>query len=460
MIEVVEMNEDQLQAISPLDGRYLEKSTHLRQYFSESALMRYRVLTEIKWLIFLSQNKDLNQVPQSSTELKNLLEDIVTQFSIEDAKRIKSIEKETNHDVKAVEYFLQEKIRNLPDGNDLIPFIHFACTSEDINNISYALMLKDACESLLHELTLLINTLRDASHKWSEDVMLSRTHGQPASPTSMGKEFANFVSRIDQQKSILEAIEFRAKINGAVGNFNAHKIAYPEINWVDLSSEFIESLGLTNNPYTTQIEPHDWMAELFHSLIRINNICLDLSKDIWTYISLGYFKQTTTSSEVGSSTMPHKVNPIDFENAEGNLGLANSILNHLASKLVISRLQRDLSDSTAQRNIGTAFAYISIAYQSLLNGLGKIRINKEIINQDLESNQEILAEAIQTILRREQIEDAYEHLKELTRGKALDRDKLIVFIDSLEINDAVKNELKELSPKNYSGLASTLAKKI
>jgi len=299
------MNEDQLQAISPLDGRYLEKSSHLRQYFSESALMRYRVLTEIKWLIFLSQNKDLNQVPRLSKDLKNLLEDIISQFSIEDAKRIKSIEKETNHDVKAIEYFLQEKIKNLPDGNDLIPFIHFACTSEDINNISYALMLKEATALQIKELNLLIDTLRKQSHHWADDTMLSRTHGQAATPTTMGKEFANFVYRLNQQINTLEAIEYRAKMNGAVGNFNAHKIAYPDINWADLSETFIKSIGLTNNPYTTQIEPHDWMAELFHSLIRINNICLDLSKDIWMYISLGYFKQTIKSSEVGSSTMPH-----------------------------------------------------------------------------------------------------------------------------------------------------------
>jgi len=422
--------------------------------------MRYRVLTEIKWLIFLSENKDLNQVPRLSEDLKNLLEDFIPQFSIEDAKRIKAIEKETNHDVKAVEYFLQEKIRALPDGNDLIPFIHFACTSEDINNISYALMLKDATKLQVKELNLLIDTLRTQSHDWAGDTMLSRTHGQAATPTTMGKEFANFVYRLNQQIKTLEAIEYRAKMNGAVGNFNAHKIAYPDISWTDLSEKFIKSIELTNNPYTTQIEPHDWMAELFHSLIRINNICLDLSKDIWMYISLGYFHQTIKSSEVGSSTMPHKVNPIDFENAEGNIGLANSILDHLASKLVISRLQRDLSDSTALRNIGSAYAYMTIANQSLMKGLGKIKINKEVISNDLESNLEILAEAIQTILRREQIEDAYEHLKELTRGKALDKDKLISFIDSLKIDESVKNELKELSPQTYSGLASKLAKEI
>lgn len=457
---MVEVNEDQLQTISPIDGRYLDKSSHLRQYFSESALMRYRVLVEIKWLLFLSQNRDLNQVPSLSKDLEDQLDDIIGQFSIEDAKMIKSIEKKTNHDVKAIEYFLQEKLNKLSGGKDLIPFIHFACTSEDINNISYAIMLKDACKSQYKELNLLRDTLKDYSHQWAEDVMLSRTHGQAASPTTMGKELANFVSRLDQQMTILKGIEYRAKMNGAVGNFNAHKIAYPEINWIDLSSGFIESLGLTNNLYTTQIEPHDWMAELFHALIRINNICLDLSRDIWTYISWGYFKQTIKTSEVGSSTMPHKVNPIDFENAEGNLGLANSILDHLASKLVISRLQRDLSDSTAQRNIGSAFAYISIANQSLIKGLNKIKIDKEILNDDLDKNQEILAEAIQTILRREQIEDAYEHLKKLTRGRNLDKDTLITFIDSLEVSDSVKNELKDLSPKNYIGVASKLAKKI
>jgi adenylosuccinate lyase len=321
-------------------------------------------------------------------------------------------------------------------------------------------MLKDATEIQVKELNLLINTLRNQSHQWADDTMLSRTHGQAATPTTMGKEFANFVYRLNQQINTLETIEYRAKMNGAVGNFNAHKIAYPDINWVDVSEKFIKSIGLTNNPYTTQIEPHDWMAELFHSLIRINNICLDLSKDIWMYISLGYFHQTIKSSEVGSSTMPHKVNPIDFENAEGNIGLANSILDHLASKLVISRLQRDLSDSTALRNIGSAYAHMTIANQSLMKGLGKIKINKEVINNDLELNLEILAEAIQTILRREQVEDAYEHLKELTRGKTLDKDKLISFIDSLKIDESVKNELKKLSPQNYSGLASKLAKEI
>ena len=418
------------------------------------------MLKEIRWLVFVSEHNDLQQIPTLSDDLKRQLDEIITQFSIDDAKAIKSIEKETNHDVKAVEYFLQEKLSNLSGGKDLIPFIHFACTSEDINNISYAIMIKDASKSQYKELNLLRETLRDYSHQWAEDVMLSRTHGQAASPTTMGKELANFVSRLDQQISTLEGIEYRAKMNGAVGNFNAHKIAYPEINWIDLSSAFIESLGLTNNLYTTQIEPHDWMAELFHALIRINNICLDLSKDIWTYISWGYFKQTIKSSEVGSSTMPHKVNPIDFENAEGNLGLANSILDHLASKLVISRLQRDLSDSTAQRNIGSAFAYMSIANQSLIKGLNKIKIDKEMLNDDLDKNQEILAEAIQTILRREQIEDAYEHLKKLTRGRTLDKNTLITFIDSLEVSDSVKNELKDLSPKNYIGVASKLAKKI
>ena len=454
------MTEDQLQTISPIDGRYIEKTKHLREYFSESALMRYRVLTEIKWLVFLSENDDLKQIPKLSNELKKQLDDIIGNFSIDDAKSIKTIEKETNHDVKAVEYFLQEKLSNLSGGKDLIPFIHFACTSEDINNISYAIMLKDACDSQFRELNLLQDKLRDYSHQWADDAMISRTHGQAASPTTMGKEFANFASRLDQQIKTLEGLEYRAKMNGAVGNFNAHQVAYPDIDWIDLSSSFIKSLDLTNNLYTTQIEPHDWMAELFHALIRINNICLDLSKDIWTYISWGYFKQTIKSSEVGSSTMPHKVNPIDFENAEGNLGLANSILDHLASKLVISRLQRDLSDSTAQRNIGSAFAYMSIAYQSLIKGLDKIKIDKKVLNDDLDKNQEILAEAIQTILRREQIEDAYEHLKKLTRGKSLDKETLITFIDSLEVSASVKNELKELSPKNYIGVASKLAKKI
>ncbi len=451
---------DELTAISPLDGRYARHTQGLRLLVSEYGLIRARCIVELRWFQHLAATSTIPELPPLSKKQSESIEKVITKFSLKDAKKVKSLEARSNHDVKAVEYLIKDKIAAIDGLSPFSEFVHFACTSEDINNISYAMMLKDACDSQHKELNLLRDKLRDYSHQWADDVMISRTHGQAASPTTMGKEFANFVSRLNQQIKTLENIEFRAKMNGAVGNFNAHQVAYPEIDWIDLSSSFIGSLELTNNSYTTQIEPHDWMAELFHVLIRINNICLDLSKDIWTYISMGYFKQTIRSSEVGSSTMPHKVNPIDFENAEGNLGLANSILDHLASKLVISRLQRDLSDSTAQRNIGSAFAYISIAHQSLIKGLNKIKIDKEILNDDLDKNQELLAEAIQTILRREQIEDAYEHLKKLTRGKSLDKETLINFIDSLEISDSVKNELKELSPKNYIGVASKLAKKI
>ena len=454
------MSDEQLLAVSPIDGRYSKKVEHLRAIFSESALMRYRVITEITWLEYLSECDQLDQIPPMTSEVSNGLKKIQSDFTLKDATRIKEIESKINHDVKAIEYFLKEKIEAIDEGVNYTSFIHFACTSEDINNISYALMLKDGVGEIIKSIEQVIEKLKMQSHAWAGHSMLSRTHGQPASPSTMGKEIANFVSRLDRQLVLLKNAEYLAKMNGAVGNYNAHSIAYPKVDWESVSNGYIDSLGLSFNPYTTQIEPHDWMAELFHTIIRINNIFLDLSRDIWMYISIGYFKQVVNESEVGSSTMPHKVNPIDFENAEGNIGLANAILDHLASKLTISRMQRDLSDSTAQRNIGTAFAQSEIAIQSLLKGLSKIEISKESLNQDLMDNWEILAEPIQTILRRENIPNAYENLKDLTRGQKLNEEKLHQFIDSLDVTESVKDEMKALTPESYTGIAESLAKKI
>ena len=454
------MSDEQLLAVSPIDGRYSNKVEHLRAVFSESALMRYRVITEITWLQYLSDCDQLDQIPSMTSEIRNGVNKIQSDFTLEDAARIKEIESKINHDVKAVEYFLKEKIESIEGGENYTSFIHFACTSEDINNISYALMLRDGVSEIIKSIEKLIETLKEQSHTWAGDSMLSRTHGQPASPSTMGKELANFVSRMNKQLVLLKNAEYLAKMNGAVGNYNAHTIAYPKVDWESVSKGYIDSLGLSFNPYTTQIEPHDWMAELFHIIIRINNILLDLSRDIWMYISIGYFKQVVNEAEVGSSTMPHKVNPIDFENAEGNIGIANAILDHLASKLTISRMQRDLSDSTAQRNIGTAFAQSEIAIQSLLKGLSKIEISRESLQQDLDDNWEILAEPIQTILRREHIANAYEDLKDLTRGQQLDQEMLHNFIDALEVTESVKDEMKALTPESYIGIAESLAKKI
>ena len=454
------MSDEQLIAISPIDGRYSNKVEHLRGIFSESALMRYRVIAEIAWLEYLSDCEQIDQIPSMSAQVREAIRKIQLDFSIEDARRIKEIESEINHDVKAIEYFLQEKMGDIEGGENYTSFIHFACTSEDINNISYALMLKDGVDEIKASIEQLTNTLKDQSHSWASSSMLSRTHGQPASPTTMGKEFANFLNRLNRQLDSLKNTQFLAKMNGAVGNYNAHIIAYPSVDWESVSKGYIDALGLTFNPYTTQIEPHDWMAELFHTMIRINNICLDISRDIWMYISIGYFKQVVNESEVGSSTMPHKVNPIDFENAEGNIGLANAIFNHLASKLTISRMQRDLSDSTAQRNIGTAFAQTDISLQSLLKGLSKIELSRDKLLDELDDNWEVLAEPIQTILRRENVANAYENLKTLSRGQKLNQEKIHAFIDSLDIDQEVKQEMKALTPESYIGIAESLAKKI
>jgi adenylosuccinate lyase len=454
------MKRHQLQMLSPIDGRYAEKCTAIRELFSEASLIHYRIITEIRWLQFLAQEKEISHISSIPETMNHAMEKIIDDFSLDDAIEVKKIESKINHDVKAVEYFLQNKLLKIPGGSDYVSSIHFACTSEDINNISYAMMIRDTVLVIRSSLDEIGLKLRANSHQWCDVAMLSHTHGQPATPTTMGKEFANFLDRLEQQIGLLDEVNFKAKMNGAVGNFNAHKIAYPNADWPKFSKTFIQNMGLKQSVYTTQIEPHDWMAELFHCFIRINNILLDFSRDIWLYISFGYFKQVLNKDEVGSSTMPHKINPIDFENAEGNLGLANALFAHLSSKLPISRMQRDLSDSTALRNIGSGFGYAEIAYASLRKGLEKIQLNEEIINKELGSHWEVIAEAIQTILRREQIDDAYEKLKNLTQGKDLKRQDLIAFIESIDVPNSVKQELQNLTPDNYLGFAAVLAKKV
>jgi adenylosuccinate lyase len=396
-----------------------------------------------------------------STVMKDVLNHIVDDFSLDDAERIKKIEATTNHDVKAVEYFIREKLGNGPETDTLKDFLHFGCTSEDINNLAYALMLRSArSDALLPQMREVRNKLRAIAREYADLPMLSRTHGQTASPTTLGKEMANVVARLERAQQEFQAVEIRGKFNGAVGNFNAHLVAYPDADWPAISARFVESLGLEQNPYTTQIEPHDWTAEYAHALVRYNTILIDLCRDIWGYISLGYFKQKVAKGEVGSSTMPHKVNPIDFENAEGNLGLANALLNHFAEKLPISRWQRDLTDSTVQRNLGVAAAYLLIATQSLLKGLGKLQVNEAAIDADIAAAWEVLAEAVQTVMRRYGIPEPYEKLKALTRGQAVSKDLLIEFIGTLEIPDDEKQRLLDLTPQTYTGLAGELARNI
>ena len=441
-----------LTAISPVDGRYANKTKELRQYCSEFALIKYRLLVEVRWLQMLSNNPDIKEVAVFSNSANQALNDIIKKFSISDAERVKTIEATTNHDVKAVEYFLKEKIANNSELQQSSEFIHFACTSEDINNLSHGLMLKNSINKiLLPKLEQLKTSLDKTAHQLAQVPMLSRTHGQPASPTTMGKEIANFSYRLQRQYNQIKNAQFLGKINGAVGNYNAHLVAYPDLDWVNISKDFVESLGLTFNPYTTQIEPHDYIAEIFQIIIRINNILLDFNRDIWGYISLAYFKQKTKAGEIGSSTMPHKVNPIDFENSEGNLGIANAVMQHLVNKLPISRWQRDLSDSTVLRNLGLGLAHCLIAYQSALIGIGKLECNQTAIEHDLAQSWEVLAEPIQTVMRRYNIENAYEKLKELTRGKGVDHDKLISLIQSLDIPQEAKQELLKLTPLTYLG---------
>jgi len=449
-----------LTAISPIDGRYGNKVDSLRPIFSEYGLIRYRVEVEVRWLQALAAESKITEVPALTAEANAFLNAIVSDFSEADAQAVKDIEKTTNHDVKAVEYFLKTKIQGNAELQAINEFFHFACTSEDINNLSYALMLKEGRGLVLAEIDTVIDAIKQLAFNSADQPMLSRTHGQSATPTTVGKEFANVVVRMQRQSDQLVKIELLGKINGAVGNYNAHSVAYPEVDWPQFAQNFVESLGLTFNPYTIQIEPHDYLAEVFHALSRFNTILLDFDRDVWGYISLGYFKQKTIAGEVGSSTMPHKVNPIDFENSEGNLGLANAIFGFLAEKLPVSRWQRDLTDSTVLRNIGVGIAHTSIAIQSTLKGISKLELNPAVLNQDLDQNWEVLAEPIQTVMRRYGIEKPYEKLKELTRGQRVTGEGMRAFVEKLEIPAEAKTALLALTPHSYTGYAETLAKKI
>ncbi|MCD6004378.1 adenylosuccinate lyase [Halomonas sp. IOP_6] len=446
-----------LTALSPVDGRYGAKAAALREHFSEFGLIRARVIVEVRWLQRLADHSQIVEVPPLSVEATAFLEQLIRDFSVEDAERIKEIERTTNHDVKAVEYFLKEKIAGQPELNAVTEFIHFACTSEDINNLSYGVMLADGLKAILPTLHEVADEIAKLAIAHAAQPMLSRTHGQTASPTTLGKEMANVAYRLKRQLKQIERVEILGKINGAVGNYNAHLTTYPDIDWEANARTFVEGLGLSFNPYTTQIEPHDYIAELFDAVCRFNTILIDFDRDVWGYISLGYFKQRTVEGEIGSSTMPHKVNPIDFENSEGNLGLANAVLNHLAQKLPISRWQRDLTDSTVLRNLGVGLAYGLIGYHASLKGISKLEANPERLAEDLDNSWEVLAEPIQTVMRRYGIEKPYEKLKELTRGKRIDQAGFAAFIDTLELPESVKNELKALSPASYIGNAKAQA---
>jgi adenylosuccinate lyase len=450
-----------LKAISPIDGRYSAKADKFRPIFSEYGLIKNRVAIEILWLIALSKNNEIPEVQLFSKSTEQNLLNIIASFSEKDAQAIKDIEKATNHDVKAVEYWLKDNLKDEQEIKAVLEFIHFGCTSEDINNLSYALMLKEGINKVILPVIIeLQQKINSYASEYADTTLLARTHGQTASPTTLGKEFANVSERIKRQTHSLKNQRYLGKMNGAVGNFNAHHSAYPALDWNNFSKSFVESLGLEYNEYTTQIEPHDFIAEVFHNFIRIHTILIDFNRDIWSYISLGYFSQKTVKNEVGSSTMPHKVNPIDFENSEGNLGLSNALLNHLAMKLPISRWQRDLTDSTVLRNIGLSLAYGFVAYDSCLKGLNKIVINKNKINADLEIAWEVLAEPIQTVMRKHGIENPYEKLKELTRGnKNITQERLQDFIGNLSLPKKDKDYLLNLSPQNYIGIASILAKK-
>ena len=450
-----------LRALSPTDGRYSEKVNELRDLFSEYGLIRFRVLVEVRWLQCLADEPDIKELGPISSVMKDVLNGIVDDFSIDDAERVKTIEASTNHDVKAVEYFIREKLGDGPETRPLKDFLHFSCTSEDINNLAYALMLRSArSDVLLPRMRELRNRLQAMAREHAELPMLSRTHGQTASPTTLGKELANVVARLERAQKQFASVEILGKFNGAVGNYNAHVVAYPDTDWQAISHRFIESLGIHPNAYTTQIEPHDWTAEYSHALLRYNTILIDFARDVWGYISLGYFKQKVAKDEVGSSTMPHKVNPIDFENAEGNLGMANAMLAHFAEKLPISRWQRDLTDSTVQRNFGVATGYILIALQSLQKGVGKLQVNRDAIHADVTGAWEILAEAVQTVMRRYGIPEPYEKLKALTRGQAVTREVLLEFVSTLDIPDSEKQRLLALTPETYIGLAAKQARDI
>jgi adenylosuccinate lyase len=449
-----------LNAISPVDGRYGNKTIALRKIFSEFGLIRFRVEVEVRWLQQLSRHTGISEVPAFSAATNQFLDKIVSDFNEQDAQAVKDIERTTNHDVKAVEYFLKKKFVGNAELEAVLEFVHFACTSEDINNLSHGLMLREGREVFLQDANAIINGIVKLAHDYADVPMLSRTHGQTASPTTVGKEMANVAARLRRQVEAVKKVELLGKINGAVGNYNAHLSAYPDIDWQANAKQFVESLDLTWNPYTTQIEPHDYIAELFDAIARFNTIVIDFDRDVWGYISLGYFKQRTIAGEVGSSTMPHKVNPIDFENSEGNLGIANAIFGHLAEKLPISRWQRDLTDSTVLRNMGVGFGYSMIAYASTLKGMSKLEINRARLAEDLDNAWEVLAEPIQTVMRRYNVEEPYEKLKALTRGQTITRELMLQFVETLEIPEEAKKILRGLTPANYIGNAVKQAKDI
>ena len=449
-----------LTAVSPVDGRYGSKTSALRTIFSEFGLIRFRVEVEIRWLQQLASHPQITEVPALSNDANALLDTLVAEFSLEHAERIKEIERTTNHDVKAVEYFIKEQISDNAELNAISEFVHFACTSEDINNLSHALMLKHGVAVMRTEMEAIEQAIAKIGQDFATQPMLSRTHGQTASPSTLGKEMANVAYRLRRQLKQLNNIEYLGKINGAVGNYNAHLSAYPEIDWEANAKSFIEGLGLDYNPYTTQIEPHDYIAELFDLVCRYNTILIDFDRDVWGYIAWGYFKQKTIAGEVGSSTMPHKVNPIDFENSEGNLGIANAVMGHLTMKLPISRWQRDLTDSTVLRNLGVGFGHSLIAYASTLKGISKLEVNAARLDEDLDNSWEVLAEPIQTVMRRYAIEEPYEKLKALTRGKGMTKEVMLDFIETLEIPESAKAELRTLTPGTYVGNAAEQASRI
>ncbi|MDG4551978.1 MAG: adenylosuccinate lyase [Candidatus Contendobacter sp.] len=451
-----------LTAISPIDGRYADKTAELRPLFSEYGLIRHRVLVEARWLQALARHPGIPEAPPLSEPAIGFLEELAGNFTPADAQRVKDIERVTNHDVKAVEYLLKEKIAGNAELEAVGEFIHFACTSEDINNLAYALMLREARTGvLLPKLDAMIDAITRLAHRYADQPMLARTHGQPASPTTLGKEMANVAYRLKRQRAQLATTPLLGKINGAVGNYNAHLAAYPELDWEGFARRFVtEDLGLDWNPYTIQIEPHDYMAEFFHAVMRANTVLLDFCRDAWSYIAIGYFRQKTVAGEVGSSTMPHKVNPIDFENAEGNLGVANALLDHLAAKLPVSRWQRDLTDSTVLRALGVGLAHSLVAYQSCLKGIGKLEVNAPALAADLDDNWEVLAEPIQTVMRRYGIEQPYEQLKALTRGHRVERETLRAFVADLAIPEEAKRRLLALTPATYAGNAAAQARKL
>ncbi len=455
------MELSRLTAISPIDGRYGDKTADLAPVFSEYGLIRHRVAVEVRWLEALAEHPQIAEVPPLSGHARQVLQGLVEGFDEEAARRVKNIERTTNHDVKAVEYFIKERFAGNPELEAVSEFVHFACTSEDINNLAYGLMLREArTQALLPAMDEVIDTLRELAHRYAEQPMLSRTHGQPASPTTLGKEIANVVHRLRRARAQVAGVPLLGKINGAVGNYNAHLVAYPEVDWPAFARSFVEGLGLDWNPYTTQIEPHDYIAELFDATARFNTVLLDFCRDVWGYISLGYFRQRTVAGEVGSSTMPHKVNPIDFENAEGNLGVANAVFGHLAAKLPVSRWQRDLSDSTVLRNLGVGVAHTLLACQSCLRGCAKLEADPARMAEDLEANWEVLAEAIQTVMRRYGIEQPYEKLKALTRGQRVGPEALAAFVAGLDLPAEVRDRLARLTPADYVGNAAAQARAI